>query len=43
MAYNIGAIFIGRERSFGRFTPAQSYDGIVYVENTNASQLLPFR
>ena len=43
IAYNIGATFISRERSFGNFIPAQSYDGIVYVENTNASQLLPFR
>jgi len=42
IAYNIGATFISRKRSFGRFIPAQSYDGIVYVENTNASQLIPF-
>jgi erythromycin esterase-like protein len=43
IAYNIGATFTGRKFSFGRFIPAQSYDGLMFVENTSASQLLPFR
>ncbi len=43
IAYDVGAVFVNRKRSLKDFIPAQRYDGLLFVNNTNASRLLFYK
>lgn len=42
-AYSIGAVFMNKNRSLQTFIPAQCYDGLFFVNNTNASHPLSYK